>query len=141
MFTCLSRKLFHYTVWPVSYGVPIGRMLDVRGTLIRQEQPTCRVEASDLELDSYSHMDNHCEPEGRGTCNVPAWRGLKSNMVRVWRLLLVVKSRCNSNSSLLVTNVHMPGRLLVGSNFYYCVLILSYKSISTTTATIPSTTE
>ena len=72
-----------------------------------------------MELDSYSHMDNHCEPEGRGTCNVPAWRGLKSNMVRVWRLLLVVKSRSNSNSSLLVTNVHVPGRLLVGGNYYY----------------------
>ena len=36
-----------------------------------------------MELDSYSHMDNHCEPEGEGTCNVPAKRGLKSNMVEV----------------------------------------------------------
>ena len=34
--------------------------------LSSQEQPTCRVEVPDLEFDSYSHMNNHCEPEGWG---------------------------------------------------------------------------
>ena len=72
---------------------------------------------------------------------MPAWRGLKSNMVRVWRLLLAVKSRCNSNSSLFVTNVHVLGRLIVGSEFHYCVLIPHYRRVSTTTATILDTTE
>ena len=74
-----------------------------------------------MELDGYSHMDNHCEPEGGGTCNVPANRGFKSNMVRVSLVITcdVLSLSTNSGSLVPVTNVHVPGRLIVCDSCYY----------------------
>ena len=54
-------------------------------------------------------------------CNVPANRGFKSNMVRVSLVITcdVLSLSTNSGSLVPVTEIHVPGRLIVCDSCYY----------------------